>query len=155
MYFTLHYLTLYHAVLCGSLKSLLSLHNAPLFVVRHHPLAVKQLCLSYRSNNYVYHTGVKKLIFIHKYRENDNKNVKGNTKNVVDPADFQSDLLALIQPEKEGGSGKQHSTHKVLSQDDTHSLTELEKEAEQEVNSLTTQKETNGETVQKQKYVDA
>ena len=148
MYFTLHYNTLYHAVSCGSLKSLLSLHNAPLFVVRHHPLAVKK-------NVSCYHTGVKKLIFIHKYRENDNKNVKGSTKNVVDPADFQSDLLALIQPEKEGGSGKQHSTHKVLSQDDTHSLTELEKEAEQEVNSLTTQKETNGETVQKQKYVDA
>ena len=100
-------------------------------------------------------TGVKKLIYIHKFNEADGSKQSGKTNSL---ADLGTDLLALVESDKPSptpASPKpltpkpaapltQDAQKKAPVEDDTLSLTELEKQAEMEVNSLTTKKKDKG-----------
>ncbi|EDO35755.1 predicted protein [Nematostella vectensis] len=79
--------------------------------------------------------GVRKLIFVHKFTDSSEGSGKAvaakKAKNGLE--DQGSDLLELIESDEKTGSSKSSVKHK----DDTSSLTQLEKQAEQEVNFLT------------------
>ena len=97
-------------------------------------------------------TGVKKLIYIHKFPEPGGNKQPGKPNSL---ADLGTDLLALVETDKPNSApvspkpvipkpappSTQDAQKKQPIQDDTPSLTELEKQAEMEVNFLTTKKD--------------
>ena len=97
-------------------------------------------------------TGVKKLIYIHKFPESGGSKQPGKTNSL---ADLGTDLLALVETDKPNSvpaspkpvtpkpapPSTQDAQKKQPIQDDTSSLTELEKQAEMEVNFLTNKKD--------------
>lgn len=97
-------------------------------------------------------TGVKKLIYIHKFPEADGGKQPGKANSL---ADLGTDLLALVETDKPASAAvspkpvtpkpappsTQDAQKKQPMQDDTSSLTELEKQAEMEVNFLTKKKD--------------
>ena len=78
--------------------------------------------------------GFKKLIFIHQFPDEASKDSSGKEESLDH---ISTDLLELIEPGKEEKTNKVHSSKLSGRNDDTKSLTELEKQAEEEVNSLT------------------
>lgn len=97
-------------------------------------------------------TGVKKLIYIHKFPEPGGNKQPGKANSL---ADLGTDLLALVETDKPNSvpvspkpvtpkpapPSTQDAQKKQPIQDDTPSLTELEKQAEMEVNFLTKKKD--------------
>lgn len=97
-------------------------------------------------------TGVKKLIYIHKFPEPGGSKQPGKANSL---ADLGTDLLALVETDKPNSApvspkpvtpkpappSTQDAQKKQPIQDDTPSLTELEKQAEMEVNFLTKKKD--------------
>lgn len=97
-------------------------------------------------------TGVKKLIYIHKFPEPGGNKQPGKANSL---ADLGTDLLALVETDKPNSApvspkpvipkpappSTQDAQKKQPIQDDTPSLTELEKQAEMEVNFLTKKKD--------------
>lgn len=97
-------------------------------------------------------TGVKKLIYIHKFPEPGGSKQPGKANSL---ADLGTDLLALVETDKPNSvpvspkpvtpkpapPSTQDAQKKQPIQDDTPSLTELEKQAEMEVNFLTKKKD--------------
>jgi len=97
-------------------------------------------------------TGVKKLIYIHKFPESGGNKQPGKANSL---ADLGTDLLALVETDKPNSApaspkpmtpkpappSTQDAQKKQPMQDDTTSLTELEKQAEMEVNFLTKKKD--------------
>ena len=97
-------------------------------------------------------TGVKKLIYIHKFPESGGNKQPGKANSL---ADLGTDLLALVETDKPNSApvspkpmtpkpappSTQDAEKKHPMQDDTTSLTELEKQAEMEVNFLTKKKD--------------
>lgn len=96
--------------------------------------------------------GVKKLIYIHKFPESGGSKQPGKANSL---ADLGTDLLALVETDKPNSTpvspkpvtpkpappSTQDAQKKQPIQDDTPSLTELEKQAEMEVNFLTKKKD--------------
>lgn len=104
------------------------------------------------SVTFLFITGVKKLIYIHKFPDGDGSKQTGKTNSL---ADLGTDLLALVESDKPSPTparpklqtpkpappSTQDAQKKAPIEDDTSSLTELEKQAEMEVNSLTRKKD--------------
>lgn len=105
------------------------------------------------NENFIsFYTGVKKLIYIHKFPEPGGSKQPGKANSL---ADLGTDLLALVETDKPNSAplspkpvtpkpappSTQDAQKKQPIQDDTPSLTELEKQAEMEVNFLTKKKD--------------
>lgn len=104
---------------------------------------------------FLFITGVKKLIYIHKFPDADGSKPSGKSNTL---ADLGTDLLALVESDKPSPTSAspkpplpkpatpstQAAQKKTPVEDDTPSLTELEKQAEMEVNSLTKKKKDKG-----------
>ena len=106
---------------------------------------------------------MKKLIFIHNFPDSSSAKSKTLSGKIKSLENLGTDLLELIETDKTGTApaksknknslqippparGPQTPATKIGAQDDTPSLTELEKQAEQEVNFLT-KNSPNGENV--------
>ena len=74
------------------------------------------------------------MIFIHQFPDETSKSSSEKDESLDH---LGTDLLELIEPGNEAKNSKKHSSKLSKQKDDTQSLTELEKQAEKEVNSLT------------------